>query len=466
MMHRRQDARPAMRPSLVLMAALILQGLAAGTAAGAGGFDSSFPNIADLLNRAVLGPVTSGDFFRTTAADGLPAGGCDLSLSGTVYDSEMAGLPGSPGNKDLHATITAAWGYDDRLSLGAALPYILRNGEGAGSNLLDLMLFGRYRLAGERAQGMRWAGELLLVLPTGPGGTPDNLYSLETAAARMRILGTLRSGDWDLGGNLGFQSYSRVSSGGVEWTLLGGGYLAHILSPDWTLMGEYSLAHHQGGSFHPGIDTILLGARWTASPGVIIQGALGAGILRPEETWRVTGGLVYSWGGTAAPAAASSPSVPASAAGPPAFAQPLAPSGAAPALSPSDTPRPLPQVAAPPPVVEGTAGTAPAAILPPAPPSPVVAAPQLRIEVANRSGLAGAGHRFAAFLGLQGYPVAFVDDSPLYVRDTTFIYYAEGMENKAVEIGRKIRKEQEVERSPFPLSEIEILILVGTDLAE
>jgi len=97
---------------------------------------------------------------------------------------------------------------------------------------------------------------------------------------------------------------------------------------------------------------------------------------------------------------------------------------------------------------------------------PISSTPRLRIEVANRSGIPGLGRKVADFLHLQGFPVAFVDDSTLYVRDTTYVYYAQGMDRTAVEISHKIRRNQEVEMSPFPLSEIEILIVVGTDLAD
>ncbi len=437
----------------------------AGTA-GAGGFDSSYPDGLDLQNRAILNPLTGDDFFRTTDADGLSAGEYGLSLGGTAYRHEMAEVPGAPGNKDLHALITGAWGFNDRLTLGAALPYILRNSEGEESSFLDLMVFGRYRFSGERGQGMRWAGELLLVLPTGPAGTPGNLYSLDTLATRARLIGSLDLGKWDLTGNLGLQLYGETASEKEEWTLLGGGRLSRTLSPRWTLLGEYSFSHHYGDAAHPGTDSILAGARWTVSPRLTLQGGIGTGILRGEETWRIAGNLVYSWGGDMAPAEAlSTPATAAS--GRSAFGQPLAPVGAAPADAGKATTKPLPVVATPL-LIPAAAGTVDPALtaIRSAPPAPPAAIQQLRIEVANRSGVPGAGRKLAAFLELQGYPVAFVDDSTLYVRDTTYIYYAEGMTQRAVEVGQRIHKEQEVECSPFPLSEIELLILVGVDLAE
>jgi hypothetical protein len=443
---------------------------ATGGEARAGGFDFSFPDFLDLQNRAAINPVTGQDIFRATGADGLAAGEFDLGAGGLLYQHQVMELPGTPDNLDLITSVTGAWGVDDRLTVGAVLPYLLRHGNGDDSGLLDLSLFGRYRFAGRRGQGTRWAGELLLTLPTGGGSAPPDMFSLETAAARFRLLGTWSAGPWELGGHVGLQTYGESLAKETEWDLLGGGYLSRELSPQWKLLGEYVATRHYSGPAYRGDDSLLVGARYAMTPRFTLQASAGMGVQRPEESWRVAGSLVYTWG---APLAAAAPA-PAPAAivesGPP----PAAPAPPAPAPAPAPAPEaavatPLAAVPAPPAVavVKAVPPPPPEALAPKREPVPVrVGVSGLRIEVANRSGVTGLGRKLADFLALQGYPVSFVDDTTLYLRDTSYVYYAQGQAQNAVEIAHKIRRNQEIERSPFPLSEIEILIVVGTDLAE
>ncbi len=92
--------------------------------------------------------------------------------------------------------------------------------------------------------------------------------------------------------------------------------------------------------------------------------------------------------------------------------------------------------------------------------------PPLRIEVVNRSGIPGLGHKAARFLRDAGYTVSAFDDTLRYDREVTFLYYAEGCGPRTVSLARAIPGEQEVVQAPYPLQGADVRLIIGADLGK
>ncbi|UCF31005.1 MAG: LytR C-terminal domain-containing protein [bacterium] len=380
----------------------------------------------ELQPLATVISATPDQLFRTWKVGGLDAGRWSLGAAGELFNRV-----GEEANEDLILSITGAYGFSDRFLLGTTVPFIIRDREFNDSDLLDVKVFARFRMSGEKDRGFRSAGEVLLNLPTA-GGRRHHLLSLETRVLGFKWAFSAGSVPLVWGANVGYQTYLQsVVGNDSDW--LYGAYIEYELAARWTgvleLAGSTHVHKAAGDEERVSDDHVVAGVKYRPAGGPIWGAALGKGVGDSYTDARIVGTISWTFGERSA----EKPARPAPQPG-------------------SVGERALPGGSAGEGVTKGPVERGP---------GPGRTA---RIEVANRSGVREATGKVVRRLEEEGFAVT-VDDRDLYQRQSTHIYYADGFLEQASDVASILGGVGTVLMRPFSAGQSDILVVIGRDLS-